>query len=323
MARTKKGFQPMLACKAPDNLADVELPIWASRKLDGIRCVIRNRVPLSRTLKPIQNKHIRDTLIKLDLPSLDGELMLADPLAPFSEVTSAVMSRDGCPDFRYHVFDLPATPADESPLPQYWRRYAATKVTVQRVGQPLVLVKHWLIRNLDELEQDEAAVVAEGFEGLMLRGVGSPYKFGRSTLHEGYLMKVKRFLDSEAEVIGMVELMRNENELESNEVGYAKRSTAQSGLVPAGTMGALVCRWYPGPVMVLDFDAESATTRQRDPVDFEIGTGFDAKTRAKLWACLDQVVGRHVKFKYQDVGAKGRPRFPVYLGFRDAEDQSS
>lgn len=303
MARQKKGFQPMLACKAPDRLADVNLPIWASRKLDGIRCVIRNGEPLSRTLKPIQNKHIRDMLRALDLPALDGELMLADPLAPFSEVSSAIMSGAGWPDFRYHVFDCHTGEGVQTTIGldvPYWRRYAKVKECVEWAGLPLVLVSHWQVDTPADLELDEASVVEEGYEGLMLRGIQSPYKYGRSTLREGWLMKVKRFLDSEAEVIGLVELMRNENDLEVNEVGYAKRSTAKSGMVPAGTLGALQCRW--------------------NGVDFEIGTGFSAAKRDVLWEAGDQLLGARVKFKYQGIGTKGRPRFPVFLGSRHKDD---
>ncbi len=301
----------MLAVKAPD-LSEVALPIWASRKLNGIRCVIRDGVPLSRKLKAIPNKHITRTLTALQLPKLDGELLLQDdPKGPFSKVSSAVMSQDGWPRFEYHVFDI-----DDQHLP-YWQRYEEIKRIVRKAklynpDGPIQLVEHWQVDTLDHLRADESAVVAEGWEGLMLRGLQSPYKYGRSTVREGYLLKVKRFIDDEAEIIGVVELMKNENELEVDDVGYAKRSTAKAGKVPAGTLGALVLRWNsPG-------DASRALPA--GVVEFELGTGYDADERARLWRIRDQLPGQLAKFKYQEVGSKGRPIFASYQGIRDKID---
>lgn len=285
----------MLACPAPDNLSDVSLPIWGSRKLDGIRCVIRDGVPKSRKLKKIPNVHITNKLTEMGLPNLDGELMLTDPKASFSEVTSAVMTRAGFPTFVYHVFDMEL--GIQTP---YWIRYSALKKCVREKGAPLVLVPHWQMSTVEDIQDDEASVVAEGFEGLMLRGIHGPYKYGRSTKREGYLMKLKRFEDDEAKIVGFVELMRNENDLEVDDVGYAKRSTAKEGKVPAGTLGALVCTWRG--------------------VQFEIGTGFTAEDRDKLWKNRSFILGLLTKFKYQEVGSKGKPRFPVWLGSRDKID---
>ena len=57
-------------------------------------------------------------------------------------------------------------------------------------------------------------------------------------------------------------------------------------------------------------------------VEFEIGTGYTAKQRAEFWT--SQPVGKIVKYKFQPAGAKdeGKPRFPVFLGFRDKADMS-
>ena len=57
-----------------------------------------------------------------------------------------------------------------------------------------------MVKNLDD-----------GYEGLMLRAPDGPYKFGRSTVKENTLLKVKNFLDDEAEVIGFKEQTTNTN----------------------------------------------------------------------------------------------------------------
>ena len=40
-----------------------------------------------------------------------------------------------------------------------------------------------------------------GYEGLMLRDPNGIYKFGRSSVKENILLKVKEFMDDEAEII--------------------------------------------------------------------------------------------------------------------------
>ena len=68
-------MKPLLAYTVSD-LAAVRFPVLASPKLDGVRCVIRDGVAMTRTLKPIPNRHVRAMLAHL--PDLDGELIAGD-----------------------------------------------------------------------------------------------------------------------------------------------------------------------------------------------------------------------------------------------------
>src|SRR5258707_792756 len=96
-------FKPMLAGDAPK---DITFPVMASAKLDGIRCIVVNGVALSRSFKPIPNKHVQKILAE-GFDGLDGELIVGEPGAPdvYSKTNSAVMSQDGTPDFTFYVFD--------------------------------------------------------------------------------------------------------------------------------------------------------------------------------------------------------------------------
>src|SRR5690606_7804434 len=96
------SFSPMLACSNIPRPEQIKFPVYASFKLDGIRCAIVNGHPLSRTLKPIPNRFIRHTLNMPCLRGLDGELMIK---GDFNAVQSAVMSHSGKPEFVYYVFD--------------------------------------------------------------------------------------------------------------------------------------------------------------------------------------------------------------------------
>lgn len=140
-----------------------------------------------------------------------------------------------------------------------------------------------------------------GYEGVMLRNPQSLYKHGRATEKSQDLLKVKRFVDAEAEIIGYEELLHNNNEPTTNELGYTERSSNKENLVGANTLGALICKTTEGIV-------------------FKIGTGYDAALRQKLWNERESLIGKLVKYKYFAVGVKEAPRFPVFIGIRYKED---
>jgi DNA ligase-1 len=144
--------------------------------------------------------------------------------------------------------------------------------------------------------------MAEGHEGLMLRHPDATYKFGRSTVRQQGLLKVKAFEDDEALVVGFEELYRNLNEAFTSETGYTKRSTHQENKVPGNTMGALIVqspKWNS---------------------TFNIGTGFSADDRQKIWDNRGAFQNKFVKFKYLKAGMKDVPRHPVFLSWRDPID---
>ena len=107
-------LKPMLAVKA--DMDQIVLPILVTPKRDGIRCLTVNGVAMSRSLKPIPNKFVREQLAGLH--GLDGELMLK---GAFNDVQSGIMTEDGEPDFMYHVFDRFDSDAG------YWARVQSIK----------------------------------------------------------------------------------------------------------------------------------------------------------------------------------------------------
>lgn len=288
-------FKPMLSGKVPEDLSQLPLPVLASPKLDGIRCIVRDGVALSRKLLPIPNRFVQAQL--KDLPDgLDGELMLSLP-GNFNEVQSAVMSIEGEPDFKFCVFDWLGLGGF---LDRYTRLYTAyNEGRHERVD----VVPHYEMRTIDKLLELEAAFLGQGFEGVMIRSYDGPYKYGRSTAREGYLLKLKRFEDAEAVILGAEELMHNANEAGTNELGLTKRSSAKAGKVPADMLGALVCQ-------------------RDDGVQFNIGAGFTEQQRRELWdqhqntACGLRGLSVTYKFQPDPSNPKGAPRFPVFLRMR-------
>lgn len=278
---------------SPADLDSLTYPVLASPKLDGIRaCVVGGKL-LSRSLKPIPNASIRQALEWTGFEGLDGELICGNPTDDdvYRRTNSFVMAQNKFGYFTYYVFDKWDEPGG------YMDR--AFKVLSKKDGFPAHMQWHpnTPIHDREHLDAYEAEQTELGYEGIMLRSYDGAYKFGRSTALEGLLLKVKRFEDSEAELIGIEEEMFNGNEAQTNELGRTKRSTAKAGLVGKGTMGALVMR-----------DIHTG-------VEFKIGTGFTASQRAAKWP-----IGSVHVYKHFPVGVKDKPRHPVYKGPRSKID---
>jgi DNA ligase 1 len=291
-------FKPMLA--SPADLDAVRYPVFASPKFDGIRCSIVNGRAMSRSLKEIPNRHIYNMLNRHAFEGLDGELIVGDPTSHtcYRDTVSGVMSDDGEPNFTYYVFDLWRL---SSPFRD--RRFDVPRFATHDC---MKVVQHAQLESREQLDTYEAVWVALGYEGIMLNDPNATYKFGRATTKGGQLLKVKRFVDSEAIVIGIEEEMFNGNEAQTNELGRTKRSTAKDGLVGKGTMGALIVR-----------DVKTG-------VEFNIGTGFTAEDRRSWWVWAETTASmtnppkQTIKYKSFPIGVKDKPRHPVYLGLRPA-----
>lgn len=298
--------EPMLAGKVKD-AAQLHYPVIASPKIDGIRCLKIEGHALTRSFKSIPNRYVHDKLLGLP-DGLDGELLVP---GAFQATTSGIMSRSGEPKFTYNVFDHVRTlgqPFSERltrlerwfTSDSYW--FSGAYTFVKKVPQVLV-------KDLSQLEYWEKEWLEQGYEGAMVRDPKGPYKCGRSTWREGWLLKLKRFEDAEAIVIGYEELQHNLNEATENEFGRTKRSSAKDGKLPAGTLGKLRVR---------------GVGRHFEGVEFSIGVfnGVTAEGKLAMWKARESLLGRLVKYRFQQAGVKDKPRIPVFLGFRDELDVS-
>lgn len=291
-----KPFKPMLSATLVD-IDTIQFPVLVSPKLDGIRCIIFDGVAYSRNLKPIPNTWVQSCLSCLP-DGMDGELIVGEPNASdvWNKTNSGVMSADGQPDFKFYVFDRYAA---DSPTEPFTYRLSCARVACSDFNEHTVIVPQHQIRDLAGLETTEQYYVDQGYEGVMLRDPNGVYKFGRSTLRERGLSKLKRWFDVEAKVIGFVERMHNGNEATTDALGRTKRSTHKANKTGRGDLGALVC--------------------DLNGVKFELGTGFTDEQRRHIWNNQGDFLGHKVTFKYQQLTPDGVPRFPVFMRFRYAD----
>jgi DNA ligase-1 len=291
-------MKPMLLPRETPNLDTLQYPVYVTPKLDGIRCLIKNGVALSRTLKPIPNKSIQEWVYKYanELEGMDGELIVGSPTSStvYRDTNSFVMSIDKVGEFFFYHFD-------------YWDSKETYGLRMEsyidhnRVPDNYRLVIRQLAHDREQLLAKEEFCLEVGYEGVIIRNPRGLYKYGRCTIKEANAFKLKRFEDDEATIIGFEEEMHNGNNAEVNELGRTKRSTAAAGLHGKGTLGAFICK-------------------TRDGIEFKIGSGFDAEDRRSFWERKSDLLGHIVKYKHFPVGVKDKPRHPIFLGFRDPID---
>ena len=292
--------KPMLAVDA--DIENIKYPVLCSDKLDGIRCIILDGVAYSRSLKPIRNKYVQELFGREVFNGLDGELVVGGVFDKdvFQKTTSGVMSEQGIPDVTFYVFDhclLPETPYTE-------RLERVREVLEQQCSvvphNTIKCLESTVLNSHEQLQYILQDIQEKGGEGVILRSLDSGYKYGRSTLKQGWLLKVKFFLQDEFEVVGFEERMHNENEAMVNELGYTERSSHKENLTPMNTLGSLVLKY-------------GSTT-------FKCGTGFNDKQRKDIWDNRGDYIGKLASVRYMSVGQKYLPRVSSFQGFRDIDD---
>lgn len=300
-------FQPMLA-ETCDDIRTLAYPGVVTPKLDGIRALVVDGVLVSRNLKPIRNAHVQRLFGRPELNGLDGELIVGSAHGPgvFDRTSSGVMSADGEPRVKYHVFDAHGVFAGYKA-----RRAEALNAAMRSELFPaqINVLPQCFVSSPEELEAYEAEHVALGYEGVMFRSLAgtaarATYKFGRSTARECLLMKVIRKRTLEALITGTIEQLHNANELTTDARGYAKRAKLSEHLIPNGKLGALECA-------PLGVDGGKP---------FEVGTGFTDEQRRDFWQRRETLIGRLITVEYRELTKDGAPRFPVFKGFRSLAD---
>jgi len=278
------------------HFSDIVFPVICTEKVDGIRAFKSNGRLLSRKGLPIPNDHVR-SIIEATCPNgWDGEIIV--PGKSFNETQSAIMTVKGRPSFVWRVFDR-VGPEPSVPYEIRLKQLEEEVFNNPNVYGTAEMIPYVYCHNVNDIVAFETKCLENGHEGICGRSLASPYKPGRSTISEGYLWKMKRFLDSEATVIGFQPLLHNENEQVLDELGFAKRSKSIAGLIEVAMLGKLSVHH---PVFG----------------NFNIGSGFTLQQREEIWRNPTAYLNKTVTFKYQPYGMKegGKPRAPIFKGFR-------
>jgi DNA ligase-1 len=271
-----------------------QYPVLATLKVDGIRGLRFNKSLLSRTLKTIPNDYIRER--SLVMPG-GFDMEICNPELEYSTIESIVMSkhhaRQG--EIQFHVLD--------------WYGHEGS------YAYRMAMVQTWMnnchedfIKFQSPIRLDTPAQILDYFlfceehngEGICFRTPDSPYKQGRSTLKQQWLVKLARYVRTEVTIIGFIEQQENTNEESYNSVGKMDRSSHKDGMVGKGTLGAFICQ-------------------TKSCLVFKVGTGVGLtdKIRQDVWNNRSKYLGRQITIKSKTYGTKIKPRSPIFVGFRE------
>ena len=299
--------RPMLACSLlkPDEphtdevilekMKGLRYPVIVTLKKDGIRAIKLGDLA-SRTLKKIPNISISKRAEWLPY-GLDMELWTPD--LPYDQIESIVMSKvhQDQDKIQFHVLD-------------WWQGNNYSYVNRLFLIEEAVMCKlpnlcvelpfYFHCGNALQLFNAFKRVEEVEGEGICFRVPDSPYKQGRSTLKEQYLIKLARFTRDEAVIIGFEEQLLNTNASKTDFVGLTKRSSCQEGMVGKGVLGAFVVRYKNG-------------------LEGRIGTGVGLtdKKRAEIWDRREEWLNKTIVYKSKGHGVKTKPRSPVFIGKRN------
>jgi DNA ligase 1 len=305
MERLMKSFKPMLAPNEKVDLSTVSFPLLASTKLDGIRCIFYKGEILSRSLKQIQNKQLRERFEQIRKYSednqcvLDGEIY--SPKLNFQEITHFVMTQDledeVIPDhLKFYCFDNINSDLIETP---FNARLSNSKAVCDLFPYEMESVEHWAVYSKEEVEQVFDQVILKGYEGLILRDPKGKYKFGRGTIKEGLIYKVKPFVTFDAKITGVEQSteVNEEAEKKTNELGRSVTSKKKDDRHLIEKASAFWVDYEGKPLKVV--------------------LAMTDHEKVAVWANRASLIGKTIEYKGMLVGSKDVPRHPVMIRYRE------
>lgn len=260
-------------------------PVIASLKMDGVRALMTEKGLVSRRLKLIPNDQLRSQA--REYLKLGDDMELWSPLLPYNDIQSIVMSEkhENSLMINFLLID------NFSFCLPYSKRLEMLK---GRSNEPEI---HWCF-SATELFEKERLFIDNLGEGICFRIPDSPYKNGRSTLKEQYLVKLCRSVTDECTIIGFGEALENQNTKELDSLGLTKRASFNAYFIGKDTLGFI-------------------KVQNKNGLEFSIGTGFDNKLRKQIWDNKDEYMGKQLTYKSKAHGIKNKPRCPSFVGFRE------
>jgi len=263
---------------------------YASRKLDGVRCIAKidaggNTLFYSRTGKPFTTLgKLAEEIKELGLKNcvLDGELCMVDENGDedFSSIVKLVRKKDyTIPNPEFLVFDMLST--------EDFDNAASTDTLVQRHdklvkvlnNKKIKIVNHELIKDENHLKELTDKAEESGWEGIMIRK-NVAYKGKRTD----ELLKLKKFKDDEFKVVSV-------------ETGPFRIISQQSGLEEE-----ILCM------------TKAIIMYKENEVG--VGSGWSHDQRVQYYYHPEQLIGKQITVKYFEEckdAKTGKPslRFPT------------
>jgi len=314
-----KTFKPMLAPNQEVGLNKIKYPILASYKLDGIRCIFYKGHILSRSLKPIQNKQLKEKFEPLRQFTEDNECIfdgeIYSPDLTFQEITSFVMTQDfedkksikkfgkimEIPNhLKFYCFDY----IGNLGINEWFILREDTACGLIALFQNIAsMVNHKELKSNKEVEAYFELALENGFEGLILRDPEGRYKFGRGTFKEGLIYKVKPYRTFDAEIIGVVQatVVDPNAEKKINELGRSVTSKKKNDRIL--------------------IEKASAFKVEYEGKELKVVIAMTDEEKEEIWKNRYSYIGKMIEYKGLCIGMKDVPRHPIMVRFRKDKDE--
>ena len=267
----------------------IPFPVYASPKIDGFRAMVQKSTLVSRNGLPVLNKELQARFGKPEYEGLDLELTAGLPYGNgvFNATSRVVKKADAKSEHvRMNVIDYYGHDGMK-----FSDRIGWLKTKLADTPRQVCIIKQTLIKDVGQLKSFEASCLTDGYEGVMLRRADQgpyPQKLGkanRSTLNEFYLARLKRFETDEAVIVAFHPLEHNMN---TERTATGARSSKKAGIVvDTARVGSVTLK------------------------DVKTGVLFDTtvgSTRLREWKGWRSALGKTVRYRYQLIGTKDRPR---------------
>jgi DNA ligase-1 len=301
-----KTFKPLKADNEKVELRKIPLPVIASYKMDGIRCLFYKGNMYTSSLKSFQNKNVLarfEHLRKLSEDRnilIDGELMAKS--MEFNDLSGMIRSFSGeVPDDLYfYAFDMVINDDFEEPFEQRIKH-----LDRMEEHKYLKVLPQIVCNTYEEIEAlYEKAIAFGNCDGLMLRNPVGRYKLGRATNKQNIIFKLKPYITEDSKIIGVIQAteVREGAEKKINELGRSVTSKLKSDRVLIEKASAFVVLY--------------------NEQQLKVTIAMTDTEKEEIWQNKEKYIGKWIEYKGMKVGAKenGLLRHPTTIRFRTDKD---
>ena len=273
-------YKPMLAKDSSKCQSSVlNKPMWCSRKLDGVRCLMQLKDGEVRAISrggkdyDVPTKHIRQELEDFFKANpgviLDGELYNhGHHLQELSGIARLKTWETRCLKLQFWIYDVGNS---EAPFED---RLEILKDLQDKFSKMVnvTVIDHELTESYAEIQKLHSKWVEEGYEGLVARKPKAKYAFGKRNSN---MIKVKEYMEDEFEIIDY-----------------------NDGLRPEDFVFILMTK---------------------DEKVFEAKPMGDRELKAQYMRDMDTIIGKMGTVKFFDWTIEGKPSQPIFKTIRDYE----
>jgi len=272
-----------------------------STKMDGVRTVITDHSIESRSKTTFPNdnltkefKHLKE-YCKENNVILDGEFYSHE--VNFSDIITICMTKGNKIEIpsslKFHCFDCIPINDLEMPFNERIKLIPTNLPKLEIVEQKEVLIP----QESDILSQEFRKMLDLSFEGLIIRGATSKYKFGRTTPTCGTGYKFKEYVTYDAKILDVIQatVVKDGVETTTNQLGKSVTSKKKDDRETIEQASGFYC--------------------ELDGKKFTVTLGLSDEFSTKIWQEKEKYIGEYCEFKAMET-TKDLPRNPGYLRMR-------